>query len=94
MKTLTATLIALSTTLAMLAPAHAADTDKDSMGMEEKMMRDDMKDDGMHKDTMKADTMHDEMKTEDKMNDGMEKGNMAKETMEKDMMSDGTDKSM
>ena len=42
MKKLTATLLAFGTTLALMAPAHADDMDKNSKGMDETMMHDDM----------------------------------------------------
>ena len=53
MKKLTATLLAFGTTLALMAPAHADDMDKDSKGMDGTMMHDDMKDDGMAMDSMR-----------------------------------------
>ena len=53
MKSLTATLLALGTTLALMAPAHADDMDKGNKGMDDTMMQDDMKDDGMAKDRLR-----------------------------------------
>ncbi len=76
MKSLTATLLALGTTLALMAPAHADDMDKGNKGMDDTMMQDDMKEDGMAKDSMKSDTMdtmHDGMKTESMMDEDMKK---------------------
>lgn len=94
MKTLTATLLALGTTLVMMTPAHAAETDKDTMGMDEKMMQEEMKDDGMHKEGGMGGSMQDDMKSDGMMEDDMKKEGMDKDmrekgTMEKDGMSGG-----
>lgn len=97
MKNLTATLLALGTTLALMAPAHADDMDKGKKGTDDTMMQDDMKEDGMAKDSMKSDTMdtmHDGMKTESMMDEDMKKEGMEKDAMKKDGMSEGDKTSM